>query len=122
MKLRSLFLAVLVGVCLQSAFHGPARGQAPAPELPPNYSFAKDVFPFLTKHCFACHGDGKKKGGVTLDKYPNEAAVRKNRKDWEHILDVLRAGEMPPKEKPQPVKTERDHALAAIDAVLHRVD
>ena len=26
-----------------------------------------DVVPFLAKHCYSCHGKGKKRGDVTLD-------------------------------------------------------
>src|SRR5712691_5519398 len=64
----------------------PAKEQAAA-------SFTKDIVPFLTKHCYPCHGNGKKRADLALDKYPDEEAVQKDRKVWENVLHMLRAGE-----------------------------
>ncbi len=46
-------------------------------------SFAKDAIPFLTKHCYGCHGKRESEGDLTLDSDRNESAVEKNRKVWE---------------------------------------
>ncbi|MCI0642955.1 MAG: hypothetical protein L0Y70_28130, partial [Gemmataceae bacterium] len=69
-------VVLVVGVYSTAAFVGrAAQDQAkptPAGEsssLQGKASFAKDILPFLTKHCFHCHGNGKKSGGITLDKF-----------------------------------------------------
>lgn len=85
-------------------------------------SFAKDAIPFLTKHCYGCHGNGKAKGDLTLDADRNESAVEKNRKVWENVLEMVRAGEMPPKNRPRPSPQEAEVALLAIDGVLNKLD
>ena len=38
------------------------------PKAPPAVDFARDVSPILTKHCVACHGPDKQKGGLRLDR------------------------------------------------------
>ncbi|AGA30073.1 DUF1592 domain-containing protein [Singulisphaera acidiphila] len=85
-------------------------------------SFSKDAIPFLSKHCYACHGDGKQKGDLSLDSDRDEQAVEKNRKVWENVLEMIRAGEMPPKNRPRPSTEEVEVALLAIDGVLNRLD
>src|SRR5688572_32068882 len=72
----------------------------------PAADFAKQAVPFLKKHCFACHGPDKARGGITLHKFPDEAAVLKNRKLWTSVLQMVQAGEMPPAEKPRPALDE----------------
>src|SRR5437764_811460 len=58
MTSRSLSLAICAGLALTNL--APAQ---PAEEAAAPPTFARDLYPFLAKHCFACHGDGKKKGG-----------------------------------------------------------
>lgn len=86
-------------------------------------SFQKDVVPFLTKHCYACHGNGKKRGDLALDKYKTDEEVQKDRKVWEAIMTAIRTGEMPPKErKERPSTAEVQAVLTNIDATLARLD
>jgi hypothetical protein len=127
MKSRALLLGALVltavpGLREASRSTGaPPEPASPAKE-PAAVSFAKDVVPFLTKHCYACHGNGKKRADLALDKYQNEEAVQKDRQVWENVLHMLRGGEMPPKERPRPAAGEVEAALKAIDSVLTNLD
>src|SRR4051794_26682857 len=57
--------------------------------------FAQDVLPFLSKHCYACHGNGKSKGDLTLDQYRDEPSVEKARKVWDNVVEMVGSGEMP---------------------------
>ncbi len=118
MKLRALLLGVLaLGIVpgLREASRGNGAPPTPGKSQP---NFTKDVVPFLAKHCYACHGNGKKRGGLELDKYQSEAALQKDRHVWENVLHMLRSGEMPPKERPRPAATEIDAAVKAIDSLL----
>jgi hypothetical protein len=91
----------------------------PTPSMDPGAaSFARDVLPFLSKHCFVCHGNGKKRGELSLDKYKSEEAVLKDAPVWENVLHMVRTGEMPPKERPRPPALETQKMLGAIEAVL----
>ena len=64
--------------------------------------FKNDVVPFLAKHCYSCHGNGKNRGDLTLDKYQDADAIVKDREVWEHVVEMVQTGEMPPKAKSRP--------------------
>ncbi len=94
----------------------PPAGVASAP------SFAKDVAPFLARHCYSCHGGGKNKGDLALDTYHDEQAIVKDREVWENVVEMVQTGEMPPKAKdrPRPSPAEADVATQAIADMLDR--
>jgi len=99
----------------------PSRSPAKEASAP---SFDKDVAPFLSKHCYSCHGGGRSKGDLTLDKYHDEQEIVKDREVWENVVEMVRTGEMPPKAKgrPRPTPSEADLATQAIDDLLDRCD
>ena len=111
-----LTLAAFALTFLASPYLAPAQAPAVAP------SYEKDVLPFVTKHCFSCHGGAKKKGGVTLDKFKDAEAIQKDRALWQAALDMIRTGEMPPKKQPRPTKAETESVLTAIDELLNKID
>jgi hypothetical protein len=127
MSLRLLLfgtLAVATLLCLEDLFPriGASAVPAPASKEEPAANFVKDVVPFLTKHCYACHGNGKKRAGLALDKYPDDEAVQKDRRVWENVLHMVRSGQMPPPERPRPAVKETEAVLQSIDAVLAKLD
>src|SRR5262245_46567454 len=65
-------------------------------------AYQKDVLPFLKRHCFTCHGNGKARAELSFDRYSDDASVLAQRKVWDNVRHMLKAREMPPKEKPQP--------------------
>jgi mono/diheme cytochrome c family protein len=65
---------------------------------------------FFSEYCVKCHGPEKSKGKVTLHDIGNLGDGR-NLELWSEIHDVLDSGEMPPEEKTQPSKAERDAML-----------
>ncbi len=86
-------------------------------------TFQHEVVPFLTKHCYACHGNGKRRGDLALDAYKDDLSVQKDRKVWESITHMIRSGEMPPKErKERPTNAEIAAALKGIDTTLAQFD
>src|SRR4051794_35713682 len=107
MKLRyPLFLGLLALATvfsLKTASLGtgkPADAPAPPPAKDqPAVTFSRDILPFLSKPCFACHGNGKKSAGLTLDRYKDDESLQKDRKVWENVLHMVRTGEMPPRKQ-----------------------
>src|SRR5258708_7927751 len=59
-------------------------------------SLFKDARPLFETTCFACHGPSKKKAGIDLSVYADEAAVARDRKTWQKAAEQLASGEMPP--------------------------
>ena len=119
---RGLAAILILGWSAPGVAAPPEPTQAGVEQAGVQASFAKDAVPFLTKHCYACHGNGKSKGDLTLDTDRDEQAVEKNRKVWENVLEMIRAGEMPPKNRPRPSVEEAEVALLAIDGVLNKLD
>src|SRR6187551_2894221 len=58
-------------------------------------AFNRDIQPLLENHCYECHGDGKSKGGITLDGFTSEAGLR-DHKLWLRVLKNTRSHIMPP--------------------------
>jgi hypothetical protein len=70
----------------------PAAGRAEEPALK---TFTRDIQPVLEQYCYDCHGMGRKKGGVQLDGFESDAAVR-DHVLWLRVMKNVRAGIMPP--------------------------
>ncbi|HZY85246.1 MAG TPA: DUF1592 domain-containing protein [Gemmataceae bacterium] len=110
-------LGLALAALLTSAALAPA-----APPAKPTPDFKKDVSPLVTRYCVTCHKGPRARGGLSLDKYPDEAAVLKNRLTWEKVADALRAGDMPPPNRPRPSAAEADTLNAWLNAVVLKGD
>ena len=64
--------------------------------------FGRDVAPFLARHCYDCHGNGKRKGDLALDQKLDDEGIQERREIWENVIEMVRSGEMPPKPKSKP--------------------
>src|ERR1700722_13913226 len=62
-------------------------------------TFQTTVQPFVAKNCVGCHNDKLQSGGLNLK---DAADVASKRDEWEHVVEKLKAGEMPPKGMPKP--------------------
>src|SRR5258708_2014245 len=110
---------VLVSLFVPLAFaavFATARGAEPGAaslERP----FADKIQPFLKTYCFSCHGDKKQEAKLDLSGYSLLAAVTRNHRVWETILERLEAEEMPPeKATKQPTVDERRAVVEWIQA------
>src|SRR4051794_13870005 len=129
MKLCALRPGLLALVALLVA-RVPARGDEPVgaaaasnrPRAAGEADFNRDVVPFLAKHCYSCHGNGKRKADLALDSFRDELAIQENREIWENVLEMVRTGEMPPKPRPKPAMAETEAALGALDRILASFD
>jgi hypothetical protein len=91
----------------------------------PDDPYVKTVQPLLVKYCNNCHGSGKgkPKADLNLLKYTTDVSVRANRKVWKEAVNKLQSHEMPPDDcKVQPEPKERETLVAAIQAVLSKID
>ncbi|MDP7051416.1 MAG: DUF1592 domain-containing protein [Verrucomicrobiota bacterium] len=71
-------------------------------------TFERDILPVLEDYCYYCHGDGKKKGDLSLEIFKDEKDIRHNYKISEMIFKKVLVGEMPPKDrKKRPSKEEQ---------------
>jgi hypothetical protein len=82
-----------------------SRGVSGA-ESPAVARFQDAIQPVLMEYCYGCHGEGMKKGGVAFDGFASDEAMLKNRDLWWAVLRNVRAGIMPPAQKPHLAATE----------------
>ena len=85
-------------------------------------SYEKNIQPLLQEYCFSCHGNGKKKGDLSLDVYQDAEAAVADRKTWEKVLQNLGSQTMPPEHKRQPSPAERDAIIAWVQKEVFKCD
>ena len=69
--------------------------------------YAEKIQPLLEEYCFGCHGNGIKKGGVGFEGLDTDRANLHDRALWWNVLRNVRAGLMPPADKPRPSAEEQ---------------
>jgi hypothetical protein len=84
----------------------------------PAWSAPEFMKPFLESNCIDCHDSETRKGGLNLADLVYDPAQRANAMTWEHVFDRVARGEMPPKNKQQPVAGEKTAWLAELSQSL----
>src|SRR5687768_14882401 len=94
-----IILATLIGLAL-------LRPVSEAQSSQSKVTFDKSVQPFLAKYCYMCHNPKVKSGELDLKSYQSAASLLSDRDTWEHVVQKMRSGEMPPPGMPRPDKAE----------------
>lgn len=111
--------AILLLVCGLSLSAGPVLG-APADgdadlaaaRAAALKTFKEQISPFLNTYCIRCHGEKKKKGGVTFEYAIKSPATPTFKTLWQRAVANLKAHDMPPStEDKQPTEPERQAVL-----------
>ncbi|MBK8977385.1 MAG: DUF1592 domain-containing protein [Planctomycetes bacterium] len=114
----------LLGAGSLFASLAPAAIPQDLPRDPPD--FAADVRPVLEQFCFRCHGAERQKGDLRLDRLPPQPRGLADAEAWDVVLDVLDAGEMPPRDEEQPSDEQRRTLVrwmrAAVAAAVQQDD
>ena len=127
--LISALLWTPITSALQSApltLTGP-KPQQPGPSASPETlalerRFNTEVRPLIVQHCFHCHGNGKHKGDLDLDRFANISSIQAERVVWQNISDAITFKVMPPEERPQPTEAQRQTLTQWIKDALDHVD
>src|SRR4051794_36843460 len=85
-------------------------------------TYQKEILPFLTRHCFACHGNGKAKGDLSFEKFDDDTSVFADRKLWDTVRQMVQSHEMPPDKRPKPDPAEVEAVLKSIHVLFDRFD
>lgn len=80
--------------------------------------YQKRVKPFFDAHCIRCHGPTKNKGQIALHALDGDLSKGEEPEKWENILEMLKSGQMPPDDEPQPDAVERQAVADWIEAGL----
>ena len=68
---------------------------SPSPETPALAQFHQNIQPILAENCYECHGGGKSKGGLALDKLNTDDQLLHNPDLWLKVIKYTRSGIMP---------------------------
>jgi len=88
------------------------RGSARQPAAAPDDGYATAIRPLLAKYCLGCHSTKAKKGSLDLERFATRDDARRDLKPWQAVVEQVEAGEMPPKERPQPTAGEKKQLVA----------
>ncbi len=120
MRTRDLFFGIgsfciiaMAWVC-SDAPESDAQQPTPKPAevvRPLTTVYETDVKPLLQKYCYQCHGNGKSKGSVRLDKLSIDFVKGPDAdlETWHDVLENMHRGEMPPKNQPRP--SVKEHGI-----------
>ncbi len=102
------------GCQLSTSNGGPAAesGATRVKPVPPDAGralaqFHQTISPILEQRCYACHGDGEKKGGIAFDDLTTPEQILQNPGLWLKVLKNTRSHIMPPAEKSPPTPDEQ---------------
>jgi hypothetical protein len=99
--------AFIIGVATLCINFHEAGSAEPPPSADSKTDYSNIVRPLLVKYCLDCHSTKIKKGELDLERFGSFDLARQDLKPWQALIEQLEAGEMPPKEKPQPSAEER---------------
>jgi hypothetical protein len=104
--------ATLAAAVLLLGLIVPPPAVAEPAEQPLERRFTEVVQPFLKNFCQTCHGTKKRSGKLDLTGYTSPAAVLKDNRVWDRVVERLEAEEMPPEKAPRrPTPHERRAVL-----------
>ena len=88
----------------------------------PGISEANDVSdrirPFAKKYCDRCHNSKEARGELDLTAYATARDITADFRQWNHIVEFIRGGEMPPENASQPTLEERTAVVDTIENIL----
>ena len=93
-----------------------ASGDTNPPAYPPQ------IQSILSTYCYDCHGDGMDKGKVALDEFNSRAEMIGHRDLYFNALKNVRAGVMPPANKPRPNAEEQKTLADWIKTDIFQID
>jgi mono/diheme cytochrome c family protein len=122
MKSKDLARALIV------LFFSPLLWLAVAPptqqaqKAPTAANFEQSVKPFLAENCVACHNAKRSSGSLDLEQFKTAADIAEHRETWEHVVQKLQTGEMPPKGAPRPAEAEIKAVIGWLEKEFARLD
>ena len=86
------------------------------------YDFEKDIRPALQKYCYDCHDGDLAKGDLNIPSLLEVRPLIRNKLHWVNVMERIRLGDMPPKDKPQPSGGVRAQLVSWLNQEIHLFD
>lgn len=84
--------------------------------------YNKQILPVLQDYCYDCHGDGMDKGEFALDAVTDFKELMKDKQMWDNVREHMESYVMPPENKSQPSREERERVTHWIENDVFWVD
>ncbi len=85
-------------------------------------TYHSDIEPVLEKYCYGCHGLLNARANVVFDNFETDRQLLDSRELWSKALRQLRAGFMPPRDKPRPTPQEVQLIATWIKSSVFQID
>lgn len=121
---QNVFLLPMVGLSLTLGLLGTARGQEAAAGKPVavnSAAFDQTIKPLVREFCVTCHSTEKQQGELDLQRFASLEQVKQYPVIWEHVLEQLTLGEMPPKDAKQLSDNQRRQLVAWVRSTLNEI-
>ncbi|TWU06172.1 DUF1592 domain-containing protein [Stieleria varia] len=82
--------------------------------------FEREIRPVLGQYCIGCHSTKQTEGELDLEQFASADAAARSPQVWQHVLEQLDNGEMPPKEERQLPAEVKTRLSASIQGMLDR--
>ena len=82
--------------------------------------YPQTIQPLLKQYCLNCHSTKAKKGELDLQRFSTIKHVQADLITWRKVIEMLRDGEMPPKDKPQLTAEQKQNLLRWTEQVIER--
>jgi hypothetical protein len=82
-------------------------------------AFRKQVEPFVSAHCVACHGADDQQGALRLDTLGTDLSDASTLTKWVRVYDKVVVGEMPPRDADQPPAAATKEFVGRLHERLH---
>ncbi len=92
----------------------------------PEVDLVKVIQPIVEKHCFSCHHDTNRSGGISIKAFfmgledQFEDRIVRGGKLWTHIMQTVQSGEMPPAGEPRLTLEEQENLISSVNTILTR--
>jgi hypothetical protein len=77
---------------------------------------------FLNAYCIDCHSGDAPSAELSLESFVDADSMVKQRKNWDGVVRMIVAGEMPPSDSPQPPVDEAEAFIDLVKAIFDYAD
>ncbi|TWT54942.1 hypothetical protein Pla22_25960 [Rubripirellula amarantea] len=83
-------------------------------------TFPSQVDPFVSTYCYQCHDAREEQGDFRLDILSRDIGDAATAIAWQDAIDLIKLGEMPPPDEPQPASEELEAFLTAVEVAIQQ--
>ncbi|WP_437230768.1 DUF1592 domain-containing protein [Planctomicrobium sp. SH661] len=81
-------------------------------------AYPAKVLPLIAKYCADCHSESLAEADLNFDHFSKIAEVRRHPRVWQRVREMLKSGQMPPKDAPQLTADDQTALLGWVEEFL----